>query len=963
MQIGTQGDVSEVVVGNLGNEGKSLRKEKTIDLARKPVKAAKVGRQIKRHFTDGKHAPFDLVEWDYRACSITNDRGEVLFKQDKVEVPSFWSQMATNVVASKYLHGEAGTSERESGIRVLITRVVETIAKWGSADGYFSTEADCLSFKEELTHILLHQYAAFNSPVWFNVGVQERPQCSACFIVSVDDTMESLLDLQTVEGRLFKFGSGTGSNLSTVRSTREKLSGGGTPSGPVSFMRGFDAWAGIIKSGGKTRRAAKMQILNVEHPDILEFVNSKKDEEKKAWALIDAGYDGSFAAVGGAYEAVAYQNANLSVRVTDEFMQAVKDKGTYWTKRVLDGEKCEEFDAVKVMRQIAEGTYICGDPGLQFDTTINDWHTCPRSGRINASNPCSEYMHLDNSACNLSSLNLLKYVDREGQFDVDGFLHTIDILICAQDILVDNSSYPTPKIGKCASEYRQLGLGYANLGATLMTLGLPYDSDAGREWAAVITALMTGQAYKTSAKLAADLSSFAGYRRNRRPMLKVIEKHLKAAGRLDDSFIPDGLKQRAVKVWEDAYQMGENAGYRNSQVTVLAPTGTISFMMDCDTTGIEPDLGLVKYKKLSDGGMLKIVNNSVERALEKLHYSEEQIKSIITFIADNDTIEGAPGLLEEHLPVFDCAFRAAKGTRTINYYGHLKMMSAVQPFVSGAISKTVNVPKDISVDEIFDIYVKAWEMGIKAVALYRDGSKRTQPLSAGKEAKAEQPILKPIRRRLPEERQAITHKFCIGGLEGYLTVGLYKDGSPGEIFLVVAKEGSTLSGMMDAFATSISIALQYGVPLAALVKKFSHMRFEPAGFTHNKDLPMANSVVDYVFRWLACKFLSVEERMSLGLKVNEDEREVQEELPFVGTPQKQNASDRKDKEKIKPTAVMANGKNGANVKQPGGNNNLIMSTFQNSEDAPPCTSCGSGMMVRQAGCYVCLNCGSQGGCG
>jgi ribonucleoside-diphosphate reductase alpha chain len=970
-----QGDVASEVrsVGQTTNaENENTLKDqapsqtKTVTLNRRGGK----GRAFTRRFTQPGKDPFELIKWEYHDTAITNDRGEVIFQQKKVEAPSFWSPMAAKVVASKYLHGQPGTTERETGIRTLISRVVQTIAGWGLKDGYFASEEDQRTFRDELSHILLHQYACFNSPVWFNVGVVPQPQCSACFIVSVDDTMEALLELQRVEGTLFKYGSGTGSNLSTIRSCKERLSGGGQPSGPVSFMRGFDAWAGIIKSGGKTRRAAKMQILNVDHPDISDFITCKSDEEKKAWALIEAGYDGSFAAPGGAYESIAFQNANLSVRVTDDFMRAVKNKGTFWTKTVVTGKPCEEVDAYKIMRLIAEGTHICGDPGLQFDTTINNWHTCPTTGRINASNPCSEYMHLDNSACNLSSLNLLKYLDEQGNFDVEAFRHTVDVMISAQDMLIDNSSYPTKAIERCARDYRQLGLGYANLGATLMTLGLPYDSDEGREWAAAITALMTGQAYLTSAQISGHNGPFNGYARNKKPMLKVIEKHREASRKLHSKAVPENLQKAAQGVWDEALALGKQNGIRNSQATVLAPTGTISFMMDCDTTGIEPDIALVKYKKLSDGGLLKMVNRSVERALQKLSYSAEQIKEIIAYIEKNDTIEGAPALKIEHLPVFDCAFKPAKGARSIYYTGHLKMMSAVQPFISGAISKTVNLPNEVTVDEIFDTYIQAWESGLKAVALYRDGSKRTQPLTTNLDKKSAGATPQPVRRRLPDERHSITHKFNVGGLEGYLTVGLYEDQTPGEIFLVVAKEGSTLSGMMDAFATAISISLQYGVPLGTLVKKFSHLRFEPSGFTSNKDIPMAKSIVDYVFRWLAQKFLTPRELDDLGMKNKNGADNAQ-------TPDKDNAP------QVAAFLASSNGKsnhkNGAMEAQKAGGDpshhaqqvlmplkdekELAMSVFRNSEDAPPCTSCGSSMMVRQAGCYVCLNCGAQGGCG
>ena len=902
----------------------------------RPAKAAAKRRArvgLSRYFTESGLHPFDEIEWEQRDVAITDDRGATIFRQRDVEAPAFWSQTATNVVASKYFRGSKESDERESSVRHLIARVVDTITAWGRKDGYFASEEEAETFSAELAHLLVNQYAAFNSPVWFNVGVQDHPQCSACFIISIDDTLDSLLEAQTIEGQLFKYGSGTGSNLSTIRSSKERLSGGGVPSGPVSFMRGYDAWAGIIKSGGKTRRAAKMQILNANHPDIVEFITCKSSEEKKAWALIEAGYDGGFTVPGGAYDSVSFQNANLSVRASDEFMQAVVDDQVFSTYAVTDGRVCETLRARDIMRLIAEGTHVCGDPGMQFDTTINAWHTCPNSGRINSSNPCSEYMHLDNSACNLASINLLRYFSEDGEFDLDGYKHTVDILIRAQDIIVDNSSYPTEKITANAGEYRQLGLGYANLGAALMCLGVPYDSDAGREWAAALTAIMTAQAYWTSAMLAGEVGPFGGFAKNREAMLAVIEKHRAAAARLTG---PERLAYEAQLLWDEALEAGRANGFRNSQATVLAPTGTISFMMDCDTTGIEPDIALVKYKKLAGGGVLKLVNQSVVRALRHLKYTKREIEAIVEYIDRQGTIEGAPGLREEHLPVFDCAFKPANGTRSVSYMGHLKMMAAAQPFVSGAISKTVNMPKEATVDEIFETYVAAWKLGLKAVALYRDGSKRTQPVSAGADRRD---MPRPVRRRLPDERQALTHKFSVGGLEGYLTVGLYEDGSPGEIFLVVAKEGSTLSGVMDAFATSISIALQYGVPLATLVKKFSHMRFEPSGFTNCKSIPLAKSVVDYVFRWLAIKFLSDAELDALGMK--------------NGVP-----ADRPAPEK-KAAPAAANGRNGDEAKT----HQLIMSTFHNSEDAPPCTNCHSSMMVRQAGCYVCLNCGAQGGCG
>ncbi len=895
-----------------------------------------------RHFTDGKTSPLDAVTWELRTCAITNDSGKTVFEQKDVEVPAFWSQMAINVVASKYFHGDLDGGGREHSIRALITRVVNTIAEQATREGRFVSQDDEHIFRDELTYILLHQLAAFNSPVWFNVGVRAHPQCSACFIISVEDSIDGLLELQGVEARLFKYGSGTGTNLSSIRSSREALVGGGKPSGPVSFMRGFDAWAGTIKSGGKTRRAAKMQILNATHPDIKEFINCKVTEERKAWALIDQGYDGGFAVPGGAYDSVSFQNANLSVRAPDEFMRAAESGDTYATKRVTDGKVCERLNATEVLREIAEATHLCGDPGMQFDDTINAWHTCPNSGRINASNPCSEYMHLDDSACNLSSINLLKFLRPDSSFDVEGFRQVVRIMLSAQDCLIDVSSYPTKKIENCARSFRQLGLGYANLGALLMSLGLPYDSVEGRDMAAGITALMTGEAYCASARMARDVGAFGGYRKNRIPMLKVLEKHRTAARQLSAA-IPQALREAAVASWNQAVELCLAYGCRNSQVTVLAPTGTISFMMDCDTTGIEPDIALTKYKKLVGGGVLKLINNSVSRALEKLGYSEDARKQITEWIAERDTIEGAPGLKDSDLAVFDCALKPQHGQRCIQYRGHLSMMAAVQPFISGAISKTVNLPSEVTAEEIAEIYLDAWRLGLKAVALYRDGSKRTQPLSTSS-SPATRSASQPVRRRLPDERQALTHKFRVGGLEGYLTVGLYEDNTPGEIFLVVAKEGSTLSGIMDAFATSISIALQYGVPLEALVKKFAYVRFEPSGFTANKDVPIAHSIVDYVFRWLAVKFLTPEKRLELGLKVTPSASEGAPAAPKLN----------------KPAGHNGNGNHATSTQRA---SNQALAAFENSLDAPPCLNCGSHLMVRQAGCYVCLNCGTQGGCG
>lgn len=891
--------------------------------------STRVGRSVKRMLSSPDIDPFDAVTWERRTCSITNDTGGVVFEQQNVEVPSNWSQMAASVVASKYLHGAPGSPERETGVRALVSRVVNTITAWGTRDGYFSASSDAAIFRDELSHLMLHQMAAFNSPVWFNVGVQERPQCSACFILSVDDTLDSLLNLQTLESRIFKYGSGTGSNFSKVRSSRERLSGGGVPSGPLSFMRAFDSWAGIIKSGGKTRRAAKMLILNSDHPDIMDFITAKSSEERKAWALIESGYDGGFAIRGGAYDSVGFQNANLSVRVTDDFMQAAVSDREWSTRLVKSGEPCERLRARDVLRAIADATHLCGDPGLQFDTTINRWHTVPRSGRINSSNPCSEYMSLDDSACNLSSINLLKFYGDDGAFAVEAFEHAVDIMLTAQEILIDNSSYPSDAIQRCAHDFRQLGLGYTNLGALLLRQGLPYDSDEGRAWAAAITSLMTGASYRTSALLAKARGPFAGYQQNVREMDQVIAMHQAAADGIPDQAIPPALARRARTVWGEARALGAEWGYRNSQTTVLAPTGTISFMMDCDTTGIEPELALIKYKKLSDGGMLRMVNHSVSEALRRLGYADAAVKEITAHVEKEGSVEGAPHLKTEHLPVFDCALKPAKGSRVISYHGHLAMMAAVQPFLSGAISKTVNLPSETTPEEIYNTYVEAWRMGIKAVALYRDGSKRTQPLNVSKEGtkaagtgevgNAVDAAPGPVRRRLPDERPAITHRFSVGGMEGYLTVGLFDDARPGEIFLVVAKEGSTLSGLMDAFATSVSLALQYGVPIKALVRKFSHLRFEPAGFTGNPEIPVAKSIIDYVFRWLGSKFLTKSEQREIGL---------------LATPESS-------------TSAVTHGTNATVI----------------SDDAPPCSGCGSALMVRQGSCYVCLNCGSQGGCG
>ncbi|MFN2370999.1 MAG: vitamin B12-dependent ribonucleotide reductase, partial [Candidatus Krumholzibacteriia bacterium] len=882
------------------------------------------------------------IAWEQRTAIIANDKGETLFRQDDCEIPRSWTQLATNVVVSKYFRGGMGTPERETSVRQLVGRVVDTVTGWGLKDGYFATDRDAEAFQAELTYLLVNQLASFNSPVWFNVGVEKRPQCSACFINAVEDSMASILDLAKTEGMLFKYGSGTGTNLSALRSSREHLTAGGQASGPVSFMRGFDAFAGVIKSGGKTRRAAKMVILNADHPDIEEFIDCKVNEERKAWALIDAGYDGSFG--GEAYNSVFFQNSNNSVRVSNEFMRAVQEDGDWTTRAICGGRPMDTYKARHLMRKIAEGTHVCGDPGMQFDTTINDWHTCRNTDRIRASNPCSEYMFLDNSACNLASLNLMKFRTPEGEFDTGTFRYAVRVLTLAMEIIVGNSSYPRPEIEANSHRFRPLGLGFANLGALLMNRGLPYDSDEGRDYAAAITALMCGQAYLTSAEIASGMGPFAGYPENREPMLEVIRMHRAALNGINANRVPEKLRAAADNVWRDAYTLGHDYGYRNSQVTVLAPTGTIGFMMDCDTTGVEPDIALVKYKKLVDGGMMKIVNNGVPDALERLGYDDAQIQDIIHWIDDCETIEGAPHLKPEHLPVFDCAFKPANGERSIHYMGHLRMMSAVQPFLSGAISKTVNMPTGATVDEIMQTYIEAWKMGLKAVAIYRDGSKRLQPLNMGrkKEAVAKEELLappKPLRVRLPDERQAITHKFSISGHEGYLTIGMYPNGKPGEMFISMAKEGSVVSGLMDSFATSVSIMLQYGVPLKVLINKFSHARFEPSGFTSNKEIPIAKSVMDYIFRWMDLKF---GDHAGDADGTRPDGAVVAAEAAAVtGTGKK-------------ALAAAAGGPGRITMKEE-------RPDRQFHTDSPPCPDCGS-VTVRNGACYKCNNCGATTGC-
>jgi ribonucleoside-diphosphate reductase alpha chain len=914
-QSGADSQLSfDVVIENESAKNTLKNKEIQTDV---PVKLEE-RLKIPRYFTTHGRHPYDELEWNTVTATIISDKGEVLFERNDIQVPKSWSQNAINIVASKYFHT---FKDQETSVKHMIDRVVKTIAAWGFQNNYFAHQDDYQSFETELCYLLVNQMAAFNSPVWFNVGIEQHPQCSACFINSVEDTMDSILNLSKIEGLLFKWGSGTGTNFSTLRSSRERLSSGGFASGPVSFMRGYDAFAGVIKSGGKTRRAAKMVILNADHPDIVDFINCKVKEEKKAWSLIDAGYDGSFG--GEAYSSVFFQNSNNSVRATDDFMKAVEKNLNWQTKAVTTGDVIDTYRARDILKMICEAAYICGDPGFQFHTTINDWHTCPNSAPIVASNPCSEYMFVDNSACNLASLNLMKFVEADGEFKIEAFRRAIHILIIAQEILVDNSSYPTDKITKNSRLFRPLGLGYANLGALLMFYGIPYDSPAGRAMAASITALMTGQAYLSSAIVASSTGPFEEFAKNREPMLHVITKHLKALEKIEKQYVHQSLLAAAAEVWNDALEMGQRYGYRNAQVSVLAPTGTIGFMMDCDTTGIEPDIALVKYKKLSGGGQVKLVNNTIGSALKRLKFTDQQIQDILKYIETNDTIEGAPHITkEEHLKVFDCAFKAVKGTRFINPMGHVHMMAAVQPFISGAISKTVNVPNDTTPDDIATIYMQAWKLGLKSIAIYRDGSKRTQPLTTSRDTKGK---ATGGRRKLPDTRKAITHKFSIAGHEGYITVGEYEDGTPGEIFIVMAKEGSVVSGLMDSFATAVSIGLQYGVPLKTFVNKFIHTRFEPYGFTNNKKIQIAKSISDYIFRWLGMKYLKEEERPDKNIDTS-DMTEIEQ----------QNISKQVLEHSTK-------------------------TTFKPESDAPPCPSCGS-IMVRSGACHKCVNCGETSGC-
>jgi ribonucleoside-diphosphate reductase alpha chain len=997
--------------------------------------AASRSLRIERLFSDAKVKPFDQLEWEKRVAEITDDAGKVIFKQENVEVPKSWSLLATKVVVSKYFYGEQNTPEREVSARQLIHRVARTIADWGVKDGYFS-KAEGEIFCDELTWLCINQYGAFNSPVWFNVGLfhqynvgknsgrgnwfvnrkthvaeraatqYEYPQGSACFIQSVDDNMESIMRLAHSEAMLFKYGSGTGTDLSPIRSSREKLSGGGRPSGPMSFLKVYDQVANVVKSGGKTRRAAKMNTLRDWHGDIEEFIDAKQKEEKKAWALIEQGYDGSYN--GDAYGSVMYQNENLSVRASDEFMQAALDGKEWWTRTVTTGKPLHKKDASQLLDKIAEGTWTCGDPGLQYDGAIQKWHTCKGTEPIHSTNPCSEYVFINNTACNLASLNLMKFKRDDGKFDAERFKAAVRIYITAQEILVDNASYPTKEIAENSHIYRTLGLGYANLGSLIMSYGLPYDSDDGRALAGAITSIMTGHAYEQSAEIAAAIGPFPGYRDARcahvsRPlakdnvdsMLGVIRQHRDAVEKIQPSPEFNALKVEARACWDRALKRGKDVGYRNAQVTVLAPTGTIAFLMDCDTTGVEPDIALVKYKLLAGGGMLKIVNRTVPQALQRLGYSAKEIEGIIAHIEKHDTIEDVEengqtirsGLKAEHLPVFDCAFKAYRGRRSIHYLAHLKMMGATQPFISGAISKTVNMPNESTVADVRDAYVQAWKMGLKCVAIYRDGSKRSQPLNTKKTneggdkpsasdtvtlldqiAELENEVTrlraeagKPLRRRLSETRHALTHKFDIAGHEGYLTVGLFEDGQPGELFITMAKEGSTIGGLMDGIGTLTSMALQYGVPLEALAKKFAHQRFEPSGFTKNPEIRNAASITDYVFRWLALQFVPGyrealaanrnQPELAMPGLIDEVKKKINRPVPELALSE--------DTDTVELKSGNGNGHGPAAGERVVKNLNDSVAHFQ--LDAPTCPNCGH-VAVRNGACYKCLNCGESLGC-
>ncbi len=913
------------------------------------------GLAIERRFSSPGTHPFDEIEWEVRDAVIGNPESPA-FEQRGVEFPKSWSQNATNIVAQKYFRGQIGSPERESSVKQMVGRVAGTISNWGREGGYFASADDAEAFEAELTSILLNQKAAFNSPVWFNVGFEETPQCSACFILSVEDTMESILDWNTKEGRIFRGGSGSGINLSNIRGSMEPLKKGGTASGPVSFMRGADSWAGTIKSGGKTRRAAKMVVLDVDHPDIEHFVWCKANEEEKAEALREAGFDMSIDGEG--FTSIQYQNANNSVRVTDDFMEAV-EAGEEWhlTARTT-GEPVKTLDARDLMNQIADAAWRCADPGVQYDTIINRWHTCPESGRINASNPCSEYMHVDDSACNLASLNLMKFRRPDGSFDVEDFEHAVDIVFLAQEIIVGFSSYPTEGITENANKFRQLGLGYANLGALLMSDGLPYDSDAGRNVAAAITSLMTGRAYRQSALIAAGATGpYEEYEKNRDAHNGVMRMHRDASYDVDPTGIKGELLEASQRAWEEAVELGEQHGYRNAQATVLAPTGTISFLMDCDTTGIEPDFSLVKFKELVGGGQMTITNRSVPLALRALGYAEPQVEQIAAYITENSTIVGAPDLKDEHLPVFDVAV----GERAISHTGHIDMMAATQPFISGAISKTVNLPQTATIEDIADAYTRGWKGGLKALAIYRDGSKTAQALRTdAQDEKETEPevIAAPVRKKMPRERESITHKFSIAGHEGYITAGKYEDGQVGEIFLTdIGKEGSTMRGLLNAFATAISIGLQYGVPLEVFVRKFSYMRFEPEGITGNPEIPFAKSMPDYIMRWLASRFIDDTETLEdLGILTPEVRAKRDAETTQLGLGIDTSGG----------TAGPANGGGNGGSKPASSafteTPPVVPAKMSGLDLGPACEQCG-GMMQRTGSCYTCSSCGNNTGCG
>ena len=991
------------------------------------------GLKVESFFSNPDVHPFDEIAWERRSAKIAGGNGQSVFEQDDIEAPKSWSHLATKVVASKYFYGDLQTGEREKSVKQLIHRVCRTISERGKRDGYFSSDEDAENFYNELCWLCVRQYGSFNSPVWFNVGLHdvygisggkhnyhwaeqsrdavrcensyEYPQSSACFIQSVKDSMEDIMRLASSEAMLFKHGSGTGTDLSTLRSTREKLSGGGKPSGPLSFMRVYDQIAAVIKSGGKTRRAAKMQSLKIEHPDIKEFINCKRLEEEKAWALIESGYSGEYN--NEAYSSVMFQNSNLSVRVTDEFMQAVEHDDKWLTRAVTTGEAIGEHSARELWELMAEGTRVCGDPGIQYHSTINRWHTCPNSGTIEASNPCSEYMFLNDSACNLASLNFMKFRKEDGSIDIESFKRAVRLFIIAQEILVDNASYPDPEIAVTSHRFRPLGLGFANLGALVMSLALPYDSEEARALASAMSALMTGTAYTVSAEMASVKAPFEDFEKNREPMLKVINLHRQHAYDIPESRCPDYLYNAAKDSWDEAFDLGSRVGFRNAQTTVIAPTGTIGFMMDCDTTGIEPDIALVKYKLLTGGGMLKLVNKTVSPALERLGYSVDEIKSIRDYIDENETIEGADKLNSDHEPVFDCAFKPRNGKRYISHTAHLRMMSAVQPFVSGAISKTINMPKDSTTEQIAEAYMDGWMLGLKAVAIYRDGSKRLQPVSTDKHSKSRSKSAqvrpaenRPYRHRLADTRKSITHKFSVAGHEGYLTVGLYDDGQPGELFITMAKEGSTVGGLMDCIGTMVSMALQYGVPLITLVDKFRFARFEPAGMTSNRDIPFSKSIIDYIFCWLGCQFIPgysekntpnrpapavskntttakqlVEKTKDLAQKITEAKSGIgKTEESGGGVSSRHNSSGKRggngdglgggtDKiggmvSSVSSAAASLDGGLQAQAKTMR-EFNAQFEHFQ--DDAPPCDICGA-ITVRNGNCYKCFNCGNSMGC-